>query len=418
MNALRLFLVLVLALPPIVRLNAQSKTSDTLKRAGLLTEPNAKPPTISKQDGELIEAGIIARQTDHGRNAPAPAPGKPVYYVAYDGDFDSATAGVKPPPPAAVARTLRAALASAGYEPATAENRPAVAIVYRLQYGTLGGFTSEAASTGTGADTTLFSIGTGSAVRLDCTVTISAYDYQNLTRSEPTLLWVTQRISLPHYDVLRNVDETFLAFVAACGPYFGTSLPGDLEVDWVAVPRRADLTDRTPAFQALSVADPVLDKRAFGEMKRKEQEAMADITRLLAAANAQGRVRSDGGAWIRGLARSNASNPSARVAISQALARRIAQYLKEKRQLQETLAARTQGLAPGAAVGPVVDAFSVEHARSIAALTLTGEAIRRDVAQAMAEASFETKGKSLDVLLREFAAAIRASKSIPQSNRP
>ncbi|MEO5960138.1 MAG: hypothetical protein ABIZ49_12620, partial [Opitutaceae bacterium] len=239
MNALRLLLVLGLVFAPFTRINAQSKTSDALKRSGLLPEADSKPPTISKQEGELVEAGIIVWQTDRGRQAPAPTPDKPIYYVAYDGGFGSTISGVKPPPPGALGRTLRAALSSAGYEPATGENRPAVAIVYRLQFGWPDSMTTE-------------------VVRDGCEVTISAYDYQDLTRSEMTPLWVAQcrHFKLPTRQnvgeslLVRNPEEAFLAFVAACGPYLGALLPGDvprkIEIDWVAVPRRADLTDRTP----------------------------------------------------------------------------------------------------------------------------------------------------------------------------
>jgi hypothetical protein len=388
MNAIRLFLILALALGSISHSEAQPKAADTLKRAGLLPDPNAKPPTITKQEGELVEALITVWQTERGRQSPVPTPAKPIYYVAYDGGFRDNVKGITPPPAAAIGRTVRAALASAGYEPATNENLPSVAIIYRLsfEHREVNRAFSENGNS---------SSYTGPLPPPQSTyaVTVSAYAYDDLARSTNTLLWVTQCRSGGRSPIPPKSDpkETYLALATACTSYFGALLPADTERKtdqiWLGIPHRDDLTDPTPAFPTLAVSTPVLNERAFRDMERLEQTYDEEVSKKRVAA---------GGMRISRDARTRP------VEISPALARRIANYLAEKNALQESLR--------GAATSLRLDTFAVEHASQISSLTLTGEAIRRTIIRMDDPTADESlRKKSLDALLRQFEPQIRAS---------
>lgn len=76
---------------------------------------------------------VVAEQTDFGSKLALPTPDHPTYCVAYDGGYieeGDPIANEKPAAPADVAQALRAALASQGYQPATAQIGPSLALVY------------------------------------------------------------------------------------------------------------------------------------------------------------------------------------------------------------------------------------------------------------------------------------------------
>jgi len=424
MNIFRLLLGFVLLSGPIAQINARPKASDTLKRAELLPDGNSKPPTISNEEGDVVLVGMSFLQTERGHRAPVPTPGKPIYYVAYDGGLRSTVAGVNPPPAAALGRALRGALVLAGYEPATNEHRPSLAIVYRLEYGT-SGMTPLSRN---GVATTLDDFnGRESTPTSICSVAVFAYDYEDLTRSTQTLLWGTRARTGGEYPIsndqikfrqerllVRSPEETFLGFVTACAPYLGAQVPAEApmktEPIWAAIPHPNDLSDPTAAFPALSPPALVLDQRALRKMERVEMESEE---------RARDKMRAKG--WGRGgSAREAAESTSNRfkVEISPALAGRIASYLGEKNALQKSLAARTQGVAAGASPESVIDAFAAEHAREITSLTLTGEAIRRTIVRwEIPTVPDELANKPLDALLREFEPQIRASTNLERETK-
>lgn len=87
-------------------------------------------PAVSARSLEMV---VIAEHPDSQAAAMAPSPGHPVYFVAFDGGYIEAgdpIANEQPPGAAAVSQALQRALASAGYQPATAADPPAIAFIY------------------------------------------------------------------------------------------------------------------------------------------------------------------------------------------------------------------------------------------------------------------------------------------------
>jgi len=220
-------------------------------------------------------------------------------------------------------------------------------------------------------------------------VTVSAYDYADLTRQTPTLLW---RAKLSAQDNSGPLDEIVPALAAACGPYLGRNFP---ERQHGSAPpfSRADqpgsLSAAPPAFPLPRKAVERIDARFLRQLLLQERTGgfAAPVAVII-------------------------SPP-----VPPALAGRILAYQQAKGALQDALAAKLKAAAPGPDTRRAIDTFKSDNAMRIAALDRMRESIRGELAQLQVAASAPAADQQLDGLLREFATNLRQLE-IPAANIP
>jgi len=404
---------------------------------GLLSLPVASPAR------DMMDYVAVAEQTDRGAALAPVSPDHPVTYVARDGGYieaGDAIAGVKPPTPEAVAQGLRLALATQGYRPAADGAAPSLLLTYhwglirpvryamydsylhatngtRLPFeesprlrqdSTLKARIALVAPTDLARDTRDRFVGinhvttgvyvTGPmrdtlqvALYSRYFVIVTAYDYAALAQGETTTLW---RVRLSAADNAANADQAVPTLAAATGLYLGRAL------------RRAE-TGRISFF----TADPAGTPAPFAPTA-ENAPVRTLIDKLLAREHAA--FSGEPGADYDDF--KPASPARTAFTLPPELARRVAAYQQEKAALQAALADRLKDRASGDDTRRAIDAFNTENAGRIAALARTRETLRDDLAR-VATARGGAADKSLDALLREFAADAR-DLNAPATARP
>jgi len=221
-------------------MNPNSKTILTLA-LGLLILPALG---LARSPGTMI---VVAEQTRQGAKHPSPKPANPTYYLAFDSGYlelGNYIAGLKPPSPVTIGQELHAALSAAGYEVATAENTPALVLIY--SYGALSPEPLQGHNIGSNLRARLNLIATKDEVEqaqdqllygslipyvrpttrdtLDFAhdpryfITVSAFDYTDFIERKPTLLWCVRLSTL---ETSGDVAEIVPALAGASSPYLG-----------------------------------------------------------------------------------------------------------------------------------------------------------------------------------------------------
>ncbi len=401
----------------------------------------AKTSSLSPdRSGAPVEALAVAEQTEQGAMLPPPTPGHPAYYLALDGGYlDSGrpVMGLKPPTRGEIGRGLRAALDTAGYDEAGAQDTPSFVLIY--YYGLLqdsplprtpeNGAASTILPYGTSPAGALYGLVTPSALArlvgeyysfgyganagilphyvqasLDYMqharyfLMVVAYDYSSLSRKSPVLLWLAK---LSVLKTSGEIDEILPALADASGPYLGRSFN---DRQFFALPpapagardgRRPD-----PAFPLSAEALAKIDADFLLPRLQWERDAIFSGHTLpnYHSSPAPSRV-------------------TERSSLSPALARRVAAYQGEKEFLQNALTARLKAVVPGGETRRVIDAFNAENASRILQLEKAREDIRTQLAQSKA-AGVGSTDKSLDTLLREFAAGLQQLEPEPVPETP
>ncbi|MDD2764432.1 MAG: hypothetical protein PHE83_10705 [Opitutaceae bacterium] len=383
-------------------------------------------PQANANSGEpKFDLIVVAEQANPKAPPPMPDPDHPVYYTAADAGYieaGSPIAGEKPPTAEAVGQALRVTLAAQNYQPAPDGSAPAQLLIYhwgvirrdfiaieppfRVQPN-LHARISLVATKKMAERIEDFIVGRKSAVGLGRSfpppgllaprlqdvlsiaedpryfVIVSAYDYAAVSRHEPRLLW---RVKLSARDVSGAMYEILPALIRGGGPFLGRHVE---EPQYLKAPRRPAVAPGEPDLPATAGQPPEGFVRDLAQREHAafSGEPVADPANNSAAAAATG----------------DPGSP----ALPPALAQRITTYQREKLSLQETLAARIKGQNPGAETRQAIDTFNAENAGRIAALSKAREAIRDELSRLAAANAGTASGKSLDVLLQEYAIGVQ-----------
>ena len=402
-----------------------------LLAAGLAAECQADPW------GGKLQMAVVAEQADHAVKLTPPTAEKPAYYVAYDAGYieeGDPIAGVNPPPAIAVTQALSAALASQHYLPAPATSAPSFLLVYH--WGLLNRDTHQIRSIFKIQPNLKARIGLVAASKyaqrmeedimdrrqpvsvhipiLDPTeqnllqlagddryfVIVSAYDFAALTRRETKLLW---RFKVSTRSAGAAMAEALPTLLRGGAPYFGRDLADTQYATEPLVPEgRAEVgTPKAEEFLPPPEIARQLDESYLHNLMHQEHVEFSGIYPSDAKESNYPPLPT-------------ATNTSGDSFLPPALAGRVKAYEQEKSALQDTLTARIKEHTPGADTRLAIDAFNQENAARIAALTTEREAIRNELAKLAAANTDPATGKSLNALLKEFAAGIQEME--PPSN--
>jgi len=359
-----------------------------------------------------VQGIAVAEQTAQGSRLKHPTPEHPANYVAYDAGYIEAgysVVGLKPPSATAVARSLRAALASAGYEAASAQTPPSLLLIYH--WGSIRPESQNELIITSNLEARLFLVAPARMVRqaeefltdgkmakaayvasderdtLDFAdgghyfVVVSAYDFADLTRQTATLLW---RLKLSTQENSGSMDQVLPALIGNCGRYLGCSF------------------DNRQNISAL------LQPRSTGEIAGEEPHS--DSAQRINAGVIQSLMKQERD-FLSGTP--DSSNRNSPRNLPPELAQRIAAYRQEKAAIQSILAEKIRNQAPGPDTRHAIDTFNAENSVRIAALGRMGESIRSELARLRTANSPPTDGQPLDALLREFVVDARLLKNPP-----
>jgi hypothetical protein len=384
--------------------------------------------------GRQIDMVAVAEQTNQGVMVTPPTADQPTFYVAYDGGYIEAgdpIAGEKPPTPAVIGQTLRKVLAARGYQPATAPGTASLLLVYHW-----GSINKEAfaipsfnrirpnlkariylvAPTRTAATLENYLLSRKAAPNLNESapvpgflspqlrdvlslaqddryfVVVSAYDYAALGRREPTLLW---RAKMSARSVSGAMYKVLPALIAGGGRFLGHNLPKARFFKTPLYPfgETAATAETSEPLPAPAVAGQ-LDAAFISSLVKQEHDHFSGEG---VADPAEEGPRSS----------ASAGREPSQSSLPPALTKQITGYRQEKLALQEALAVRIKAHTPGADTREAIDAFNQENAGRIAALAKTREAIRDELARLAAANTDTATAKSLNALLREFAADVQ-----------
>ncbi len=223
----------------------------------LSAQMDSIPSAASVRD-EKIDMIVVTEQSNPGTKVPRPTPERPACYVAYDGGYletGGLVGGMKPPSAAVIGHTLRTALETQGYLPASPQTPPSLVLIYhwgsvtrkylqsdnlrypsansdlnrihRLsfvlpsRFNQLMTIKNPRAYPLKSKDSGLPVSGSGSLADLDLDrnfVIVTAYDYAGLQRHEQILLW---RVKLSAPQVSAEMADALPALINAGAPYFG-----------------------------------------------------------------------------------------------------------------------------------------------------------------------------------------------------
>jgi len=223
-------------------------------------------------------------------------------------------------------------------------------------------------------------------------VIVSAYDFAALTRRETKLLW---RLKVSTRSPGESMAEALPALLSGGAPYFGRHLT-DMQT------LKAPLFPAGPAATGASTAQEFLPPpevaRQLDEsyMRHLIHEEYLEFSGDIFSGDKGGNYPPP-----------TAANASGESFLPPALAARINAYEQEKSTLQDALTARIKERTPGADTRQAIDAFNQENAGRIASLTTEREAIRDELAKLAAANTDAAAGKSLNALLKEFAAGVQ-----------
>jgi hypothetical protein len=385
----------------------------------------------SAPDGKKFYMAVVAERTDQTAKPALPTPDHPAYYVAYDAGYIEAgdpVGGEEPASAAAVAQALRDTLASQNFLPAPA---PSLLIVYHWgvirpdshqirdtfniqpnlkarialvspsrQAGEIENYLLEQRM---GRISPAFRVPNflPSPERdlLDLArddryfVIVSAYDFAALTRRETKLLW---RVRVSTRSPGESMAEALPALLSGGAPYFGRHLT-DMQ------------SLKAPLFPAGLAATGAATAQEFlppPEVARQLDESYLHHLMHQEYLEFSGDMFSDEKAGTTPPP-PTAATASGESFLPPALAARINAYEQEKSTLQDALTARIKEHTPGADSRQAIDAFNQENAGRIASLTTEREAIRDELAKLAAANTDAATGKSLNALLKEFAAGVQ-----------
>jgi hypothetical protein len=365
--------------------------------------------------GRKVYTIAVSERADAASDSPVPS----FSYFAIDGGFVEAgdpVGGETPPTPAEVASALRESLASQHHQPAVSPSVPAVVLIYHwgvirpdsnaikpasdiapnlrarlslvapqklvdriatrlvtrryTHLGDMFDYPDERDALENARDSRYF-------------VTVSAYDYAALVRGEITLRWRTHLSAATNSGSMNEVVPALLRKDAeSLGRHFE-----DAETHvW-----RFSRSPAEPSSGAVPEASDYLSSL--------NHDALQDIL-----------VRERAMAWGRNLNQvrkeMKVRASSARPAVPPELTTRIAEYKKQKSALQEALAARIKTREPGSETRQAIAAFDSEHAREMTELNRMRESIRDELAALSSRKNGEPNDRSLDALVREFAAGV------------
>ncbi len=356
--------------------------------------------------GSSVDLIVVAEQTAQGVKLARPTPEHPAYYLAFDaGAVDAGLPAGSAPrlAAAAIEQPLHNALRSEGYEAATAQIAPSLVLISHwgcIRPGVPSRLVWEGRLDGVAMGRPVsvseeFSIEGGAAddrspppvprkqARLapDARyfVVVSAYDFADLARQKPTLLWRVQ-LSAP---VSRGaITEVLPALATGGGPFLARSFDS----------RHIIPTPRPARVGATAGENPP---------GRPEDQSDAGLSQSLAK-HVRDFFAGEQGSVVLGN----------QIALPPALSRRIAAYQRDKAALQTALTERIRDRLPGPDTLHAIDRFNAENAGSIAELGRMRESIRSDLAQLGATDSAPAAGEQLDVLRREFAVDIRRLEQV------
>lgn len=344
-----------------------------LPEAAWKPDSGAKPLTITAYAGQTYRGSLLTR----------PTPDDPVYYIAREaGAAEPSASPQTSSAPDLVASALASALAREGYQPADAQHRPTLLLVYRAEpsNSTLlaAGLPSETAPPGL-----LF--------------VLSAYDYGDFSRGEKTLLWRT----LLH-DPAKNNPGALAALVLGGARWFGRSSDQKQEL-------RAPLVS---IDSAALTASPFLIPSEFAS------EFSTPFFRDLIAWERNSGYAPLLAERFAGAVRETLIQPAEdqSPALPPELTRRIAAYLKEKSAVQDAIAAQVRAQPAGADPARTVDAFTKANAARIAELLRERDAIRSELGRFVSQHGQATGNAALDAILRAFAADVQQLNTAPRSD--
>ena len=384
----------------------------------------------SAPDGKKFYMAVVAERTDQAAKPALPTPDHPAYYVAYDAGYIEAgdpIGGEEPAPAAVVAQALRGTLASQNFLPSSA---PSLLIVYHWgvirpdshqirdtfniqpnlkarialvspsrQAGEIENYLLEQRM---GRISPAFRVPNflPSPERdlLDLArddryfVIVSAYDFAALTRRETKLLW---RVKVSTRSPGESMAEALPALLSGGAPYLGRHLTDMQSLKAPLFP--ADLAAAgTAGAQEFLPPPEVARQLDEGYMRHLIHEEYLQFSGDIFSGDKGGNYPPP-----------TAANASGESFLPPALAARINAYEQEKSTLQDALTARIKEHTPGADSRQAIDAFNQENAGRIASLTTEREAIRDELAKLAAANTDAATGKSLNALLKEFAAGVQ-----------
>lgn len=406
-------------------------TSSTLfsALAALFAMGLAAKATAAPWDTKLYMT-VVAQQADPAAKSMLPTAEQPAYYIAYDAGYIEAgdpIAGEKPPSASTVAQALHTTLASQHYLPAAALSAPSLLLVYH--WGLLNRDSYQVRSS--------FRLQPNLKARI-ALVAPKRYaeriEQDLLDRRQPLQLHIPI-IDPAERDLLQLVgDNRYFVIVSAYD--FASVAHGAGNLVW-----RVRLSTRS-AGVSMAVALPTLIQgggpyigRELKEMQTVREPLVPESHAGVSAPGAEAFLpppdvaRQIDEHYLRGLMRQEriefsgiyasdakdssdpplpkASDASGASFLPPALAARIDAYQHDKSALQDALAARIKERTPGADARQAIDAFNQENAGRIAALAKEREAIRDDLAKLAAANTDAATGKSLNALLKEFAAGVQ-----------
>ncbi len=395
-------------------------------------------PLVPAARARSFDMVAIAEQTKKGAEVQPPMVGVPAYYVAYDGgDIESGDpiAGQKPPTAAALGAALREALASQGYQPATAAAAPSLLLIYHwgaINISTieiprisklkpnlrariyLGAPTYDAAK----LENFLVSRKFGPPPNdwapipgfltpslrdtLDLAqddryfVIVSAYDFAAVARREPALLW---RVKLSARSVASDMDEVLPALLRGGASFFGRNFQ-DRQLERVPLtPSTVAATGPAPAPMPAPPPEIVkpLDAAFVTNLVSQEHELFTGDKDATDPGAMGGPPPPPAKA---------AANRVLQPPVPPTLASEISGYRQEKLALQEALAARIKAQPAGADSRAAIDTFNRDYAERIAALARSRESIRDQLSQLASANHDPAAAGPLNTLLREYASDV------------
>lgn len=388
----------------------------------------------SPGSGRKFYIAVVAERTDQAAKPNLPTPDHPASYVAYDAGYieeGDPIANEKPPSAATVAQALRGNLGTQNYLPAAAPSAPSLVLIYHWgllrpdSYQVRSSFRIEpnlrarlalVATTKQAGDIENFLMDRrlgriNPAFRvpgflnfrerdlLDLArddryfVIVSAYDFAALTRREATLVW---RVKVSTRGPGVAMADALPALLSAGGPYFGRNLADTQTLKAPLFPE-GRIESGAPKAEAFLPPPDVarqIDEHYLRGLMRQERIEFSGIYASDAKDSSDPPLP-------------KASDASGASFLPPALAARIDAYQHDKSALQDALAAKIKERTPGADARQAIDAFNQENAGRIAALTKEREAIRDDLAKLAAANTDAATGKSLNALLKEFAAGVQ-----------
>lgn len=371
---------------------------------------------------------VVAEQADPAAKSMLPTAGQPVYYVAYDGGYIEAgdpIAGEKPPPAGAVAQALNTTLASQHYLPATAQSAPSLLLVYywgllnRDSYQIRNSFRLQPNLKARIAlvapkkyaeriEQDLLDRRQPLPVHVPILdpmerdllqligdnryfVIVSAYDFASVAHGAAKLLW---RVRLSTRSAGVSMAQALPTLIRGGGSYFGRELK-EMEIRNEPLVSEGQVAGSAPNLAAIAPppeAARQIDERYLRHLMHLQRIEFSGIRPSDAK-------------------ESDDPPPSTSTAgasfLPPALAARINAYQQEKSALQQALAARIKDRTPGEDTRRAIDTFNAENAGRIATLTTERDVIRDELAKLAAANRDAATGKSLDALLKEFAASVQ-----------